>query len=124
MLFVTGFVKTNRIITTVEIQFIVLHCSYIQPLSRHTNYKATDGQVCFHRRSFADPVKPRWSTTGSMEPLMGINNTEDTTYTAVCLLVGGIARLWLPTHPQRPPPINFIHDIAGVVKNHYKNQQC
>ena len=32
-----------------------------------------DGQVCFYRRSFADPVKPRWSTTGSMEPLRGTN---------------------------------------------------
>ena len=34
---------------------------------------AIDGQVCFHRRSFADPVKPRRSTTGSMGPLMGTN---------------------------------------------------
>ena len=32
-----------------------------------------DGQVCFYRRSFADPVKPRRSTTGSMEPLRGTN---------------------------------------------------
>ena len=32
-----------------------------------------DGQVCFHRRSFADPVKPQWSITGSMGPLMGTN---------------------------------------------------
>ena len=69
----TGFVKTDQIVTTVEIQFIVLHCSYIHPLSRHTNYKAIDGQICFHRRSFADPVKPRRSTRGSMGPLMGIN---------------------------------------------------
>ena len=30
-----------------------------------TNYEAIDGQVCFHRRSFADPVKPRQSTTES-----------------------------------------------------------
>ena len=35
---------------------------------------AIDGQVCFHRQSFADPVKPqRSSTTGSMGPLMGTN---------------------------------------------------
>ena len=32
-----------------------------------------DSQVCFHRRSFANPVKPRQSTTGSMGPLMGTN---------------------------------------------------
>ena len=44
--------------------------------------------------------------------------------TAVCMFVDGIARLQLPVHPQRPSPINFIRDIAGVVKNHHKNQQC
>ena len=37
------------------------------------NSEAIDGQVCFHRQSFADPVKPRWSTTESMGPLIGIN---------------------------------------------------
>ena len=42
-------------------------------LSRCTNDGAIDGQVCFHRRSFADPVKPRQSTTGSIGPLMGTN---------------------------------------------------
>ena len=33
-----------------------------------------DGQVCFYKRSFADPVKPRRFTTGSMEPLRGLHN--------------------------------------------------
>ena len=42
-------------------------------MSKHTNYEAIDGQVCFHRQSFADPVKPRRSTTESMGPLMGTN---------------------------------------------------
>ena len=58
ILYVTGFAKTDRIVTTAEIQFIVQHCSYTQPLSRHTNYKAIDGQVCFHRQPFANSVKP------------------------------------------------------------------
>ena len=49
------------------------NCSYIFPLSRHTKYEAIDGQVCFHRQFFADPVKPRRSTTESMGPLMGTN---------------------------------------------------
>ena len=48
-------------------------CSYIHPQSRHANNKGIDGQVCFHRRSFSDPVKPRRSTTGSMGPVMGTN---------------------------------------------------
>ena len=34
---------------------------------------AIDDQVCLHRWLFADPVKlPKW-TTGSAEPLNGIN---------------------------------------------------
>ena len=41
--------------------------------SRHANYEAIDGQVCFHKRSFANPVRPQWSTTGYMGPLMGTN---------------------------------------------------
>ena len=71
--YVTRFPKTDRIVTTAEFQFNVQHCSYILPLSRHTNYEAIDGQVCFHRRSFADPIKPQQSTTESMGPLMGTN---------------------------------------------------
>ena len=38
-----------------------------------TNDGAIDGQVCFHRRSFDDPVKPRRFTTGFMGLLMGTN---------------------------------------------------
>ena len=43
--------------------------------------------------------------------------------------VDGLTRLWLPTHPQhpphpppaRPPPIELIHDIAGVQKKVFQN---
>ena len=34
---------------------------------------AKDGQVCFHRRLFADPVKPQRCITEPMRPLDGIN---------------------------------------------------
>ena len=34
---------------------------------------AKDGQVCFHRRLFADPVKPQRCTTEPVWPLDGIN---------------------------------------------------
>ena len=34
---------------------------------------AKDGQVCFHRRLFADPVKPQMCTTEPVKPLDGIN---------------------------------------------------
>ena len=33
----------------------------------------TNGQVCFHRWHFAGPVKPLRCTTGSVEPVNGIN---------------------------------------------------
>ena len=65
--YVTGFAKTDRIVTTVEIQFNIV------ATFSHSNYEAIDGQVCFHRQSFADPVKPQRSTTESMGPLMGTN---------------------------------------------------
>ena len=72
--FVTGFDKTRLTRTKTENDpFYSL--TLLLALSRHTIDGAIDSQVCFHRRSFADPVKPRWSTTGSitMGPLMGTN---------------------------------------------------
>ena len=107
------------------------------------NYEAIDGQVCFHRWSFANPVKPRWSTTESMGPLMGTNkaawgvkllvmtvwsNQVDCgSFCALlktqhcCLPPCGWYCLPSASHPpptpsHSPTPINFIHDIAGVVK--------
>ena len=117
--------------------------TYILPLSRYTNYEAIDSQVCFQRRSFANPVKPWQSTTESVGPLMGTNKaawgvklllTTVWSYQAGC---GGFCALlrtqhcclppcgWFcPLSASHPPPINFIRDITGVVKNHHKNQQC
>ena len=68
----TGFDKTGLTHTKTEIHFIAQHESHTPALSRHTIDGAIDGQVCFHRWSFANPVNPRWSTTGSMGLLMGI----------------------------------------------------
>ena len=34
---------------------------------------AKDGQICFHRRPFAKPVKPQRCTTELVKPLDGIN---------------------------------------------------
>ena len=34
---------------------------------------AIDGQVCFHRWPFADPVKPRWCITGPVGTLGSTN---------------------------------------------------
>ena len=32
-----------------------------------------DGQVCFHRCLFANPIKPPRCSTGSVQPVNGIN---------------------------------------------------
>ena len=69
----TGFAKTVPKGTRIEIQLIAWHESWTLAPHRYTTHRAIDGQVCFYRRSFADPVKPRRSTTGSMEPLRGTN---------------------------------------------------
>ena len=47
---------------------------------------AKDGQVCFHRGLFADPVKPQRCTTEPVRPLDGINKD-----------VGGAKLLLTPT---------------------------
>ena len=37
---------------------------------------AVDGQVCFHRQPFADPIKSPNCAAGSMEPVSGISKDE------------------------------------------------
>ena len=44
IIFVTGFAKTQH--------------NDALALSRHTNERAKDSQVCFNRQHFADPVNP------------------------------------------------------------------
>ena len=48
---------------------------YTLTLSRPTKHMhmAKNDQVCFHKRLFANPVKPQRCTTESMRPLHGIN---------------------------------------------------
>ena len=128
----TGFDKTRLPRTRTEIQFMTKRESHTLALSTCTNDGAIDDQVCFHRGSFDDPVKPQRSTTGSMGPLMGTNKAAWgvklllvtvsayqvdcgcfcailNTQHCFCLLVDGITRLRLPTHPQRPPTPYKIH---------------
>ena len=71
--YVTGFAKTVPKGTRIEIPFIAWHESQTLALHRYPTHRPMDGQVCFYRRSFANPVKPQQSTTGSMEPLRGTN---------------------------------------------------
>ena len=102
---------------------------------------AKDGQVCFHRRLFANPVKPQRCTKELVRPLDGINKdvggaklllTTTSTYhvivpvsvlyrrysITVCVLMEGVTRLWLPTHPTTciplPPTHPLIHAIPDI----------
>ena len=55
-LYVTVFDKTRLPHTRTEIQFIAYHENHTLSLSTRTNDGAIDGQVCFHRQYFDDPV--------------------------------------------------------------------
>ena len=87
---------------------------------------AEDGQVCFHRRLFADPVKPQRCTTEPVRPLDGINKdvggaklllTTTSVYpvdcTCICPLLKTQHHCLCPngkcnppsaSHPPPPPP--------------------
>ena len=47
--------------------------TYTLALPKNTKHIAIDGQVCFHWRLIADPVKPPWCNTGSVGPVSGTN---------------------------------------------------
>ena len=119
---------------------------------RNTKHTAIDGQVLFHRWLFPDPVKLLKCTTGSVEPVSGINKdivvpyccqwlswpilrieSVSVTYwrhsTAVHLLMEGITRLWLTTHPHHTPPTRpLLHTTCDILQLLWKNlleiQQC
>ena len=87
---------------------------------------AKDGQVCFHRRLSADPVKPQRCTTEPVRPLDGINKdvggaklllTTTSVYpvdcTCICPLMKTQHHCLCPngrcnppsaSHPPLPPP--------------------
>ena len=71
--FMTGFTKTVPNSTRNEIQFIADYWTYTLALPKNTKHIAIDGQVCFHWRLIADPIKPPWCNTGSVGPVNGIN---------------------------------------------------
>ena len=70
LIYVTGFMKTDPNHTRTEI-FSLPKNTLILP--RCTKHMAKDGQVCFYRRLFADPVNPQRCTTEPVKPLHGTN---------------------------------------------------
>ena len=110
---------------------------------------AIDGQVCFQRRLFANPVKLQWCITGPIGPLRSTNQNwlcarllpmAVLIYPVVC--VHSCQLLWTQYHylwpngrtsPHCPPTstnpplthllISNTCNIIVVVKNYLKNQQ-
>ena len=110
---------------------------------------AKDGQVCFHRRLFADPVKPQRCTTESVRPLDGINKdvggaklllTTTSVYPVDCTCICPLLKTQHhclcpngrcnspsasppPPHPLPPahPLINAIPDITVAMKKVAQN---
>ena len=110
------------------------------------------GQVCFHRRLFADPVKPQRYTTEPVRPLDGINKdvggaklllTVSSVYPVDCACIcpllktqhhclcpNGKCNRPSASHPPLPPPshphplIHTIPDITVAVKKAAQIQQC
>ena len=104
--------------------------------SRDIKYVTIDNQVCFHRRLFANPVKPHWYITRPMEPLgttkqnwCGVKIYQCLSppilwivyifviywehRTIACALMAGWAHFGLPpiitTLPPTHPPLHIQH---------------
>ena len=98
---------------------------------------AKDGQVCFHRRLFANPVKSYRYTTEPVRPLDGINKDVGgdkllLTTTSVhpvdcacfcpllktqhhCLCPNGSCNLPSASHPPPPPPSPPTHHLIYTI---------
>ena len=107
---------------------------------------AKDGQVCFHRKLFANPVKPQRCITEPVGPLDGINKDVGgakllLTTTSVypvdcacfcpllntqhhCLCPNGRCNPPSASHPPTHLLIHTIPDITVAVKMLLKIQQC
>ena len=113
-------------------------------MPKHTKHMAKDGQVCFHRRLFADPVKPQRCTTEPVRSLVdGINkDVGDAKLLLIttsvypvdcacicpllktqhhCLCPNGRCNLPLASHPpplplppSHPPTYHLIHAIPDI----------
>ena len=110
----TWFAKIRNNPARTEIQIMAWHESHTPALSRHTNGRATNSQVCFHRHHFCDPVNSWQSTMECVVPL-GRTNQGHTWYeTAVSDRTGLAGKLWLSVHFNE-------HTMAVFCSNVWKN---
>ena len=66
---VTWFAKTHNNPAKTKIQIMAWHESHTPALSRHTNGRAINSQVCSHRHHFCDPVNSWQSSMECVVPL-------------------------------------------------------
>ena len=69
----TGFTKTVHISTKMKSNLLLIIKPTLLHYLKNTKHIAIDGQVCFHWRLIADPVKPQWYNTGPVGPVSGTN---------------------------------------------------
>ena len=145
----TGFWKTDRIVTLGLFHFIGPANGYTHTLHIHTAIVRLGWLVCFSRATFADPVN---SWVGQWDPWRALHRrhgceihprdggTSITPFRRVwaygwyfwdswlvqMVLTDGLARLRLPTHPlHSPTPYNMPSLILERFwKKLLKNQQC
>ena len=109
----TGFWKTERIVTLGLFHFIDPANGYTCTLHIHSAITRLGGLVCFSRVSFADPVNSslrQWDPRGALHGLKFTPVMEDVSYAIqACLglwlaLLGPIASPNSPNGRFNPPP--------------------
>ena len=118
----TGSGKTGLIHTATEIQFLSISERVHSSLPRNTKYLAIDVQVCFYIRLFFQRCK---TTRVHVMVLGRVNRTAWGTSSRHLLKAqhcslspNGCFTPPSAPHPppNRPPPIESIHDITGAEK--------
>ena len=90
----TGFIKTDPNRTRTE--------SYTLALPRCTKHMAKDGQVCFHRRHFSNPVNPQRCITKPWNLWMAL------------------IRMWVVLNYSWRPPSSVLWSFCTLLKiRHY-----
>ena len=115
----TGSGKTSLIATITDIHFLPVRESCTHALPRNTKHLIIDGQVCFYRRLFTDPVKPPGCISWPWRVLIGLHGVPGCSSRQswpplwilpvcvpqhCCLSPNGCFSLPSASHPPPPPP--------------------
>ena len=130
----TGFIKPVQIAQEMKSILLPEIKANTLALPRRTKHMTKDDQGCFHRRLFANLVKPQRCTTKPVKPLDGIDKDVSSAKlllmttsiypvdcarfspllrhsTTCCVLspMEAVTRLWLPTYLHHPTPLPPTH---------------